>query len=104
MFRITTPGDGRDGAAAPGTSPAPGFQARGEIPTPTIGRMLLEHGYNTSWLGKDHNVPAFQASQIGPFDPRPVGTGFEHFYGFVGGDANRTTATKKLRERISENR
>ncbi len=55
----------------------------------TIGRILLDNGYNTSWFGKDHNTPAFQASQSGPFDQWPTGMGFEYFYGFVGGDANQ---------------
>jgi arylsulfatase len=55
----------------------------------TIGRILLDNGYNTSWFGKDHNTPAFQASQTGPFDQWPTGMGFEYFYGFVGGDANQ---------------
>ena len=55
----------------------------------TIGRMLVDNGYATSWFGKDHNVPAFQASQVGPFDQWPTGMGFEYFYGFVGGDANQ---------------
>ena len=55
----------------------------------TIGRMLLDNGYATSWFGKDHNVPSFAASQVGPFDQWPVGMGFEYFYGFIGGDANQ---------------
>jgi len=55
----------------------------------TIGRILLDNGYNTSWFGKDHNTPAFEASQSGPFDQWPTGMGFEYFYGFVGGDANQ---------------
>ncbi|HMU62862.1 MAG TPA: arylsulfatase, partial [Gemmatimonadales bacterium] len=55
----------------------------------TIGRMLLDNGYNTAWFGKDHNVPAFQASQVGPFDQWPTGMGFQYFYGFIGGDANQ---------------
>jgi arylsulfatase A-like enzyme len=55
----------------------------------TIGRILLDNGYATSWFGKDHNVPAFQASQVGPFDQWPSGMGFEYFYGFVGGDTNQ---------------
>jgi arylsulfatase len=55
----------------------------------TIGRILLENGYATSWFGKDHNTPAFEASAIGPFDQWPGGLGFEYFYGFVGGDANQ---------------
>jgi Sulfatase len=55
----------------------------------TIGRILLDNGYATSWFGKDHNVPAFCASQVGPFNNWPIGQGFEYFYGFVGGDANQ---------------
>ena len=55
----------------------------------TIGRILLDNGYATSWFGKDHNTPAFAASQAGPFDKWPTGLGFEYFYGFVGGDANQ---------------
>ena len=55
----------------------------------TVGRILLDNGYATSWFGKDHNTPAFAASQAGPFDEWPTGMGFEYFYGFVGGDANQ---------------
>jgi len=55
----------------------------------TVGRILLDNGYATSWFGKDHNTPAFAASQAGPFDQWPTGMGFEYFYGFVGGDANQ---------------
>ncbi len=43
----------------------------------------------TSWFGKDHNTPTFQASQVGPFDQWPIGMGFEYFYGFVGGDTSQ---------------
>ena len=55
----------------------------------TIGRILLENGYSTAWFGKDHNTPAFAASQAGPFEQWPTGMGFEYFYGFVGGDSNQ---------------
>jgi arylsulfatase len=55
----------------------------------TIGRILRDHGYRTSWFGKDHNTPAFQASQAGPFDQWPIGMGFEYFYGFIGGDTSQ---------------
>ncbi|MBV8422005.1 MAG: sulfatase-like hydrolase/transferase, partial [Hyphomicrobiales bacterium] len=55
----------------------------------TIGRILLENGYRTSWFGKNHNTPVFQASQAGPFDQWPTGMGFEYFYGFVGADASQ---------------
>ena len=55
----------------------------------TIGKILKDNGYRTSWFGKNHNTPAFQASAIGPFDQWPVGMGFEYFYGFMGGDTNQ---------------
>jgi arylsulfatase A-like enzyme len=57
----------------------------------TIGRILLENGYRTSWFGKDHNTPTYQTSQAGPFDQWPTGMGFEYFYGFIGGDSSQWT-------------
>ncbi len=67
----------------------PGYNSIIDKDKSTIGRILKDNGYATSWFGKDHNVPAFAASQIGPFDNWPIGQGFEYFYGFVGGDANQ---------------
>lgn len=67
----------------------PGYNSIIEKDKATVGRVLLDNGYATSWFGKDHNTPAFQASQVGPFDQWPTGMGFEYFYGFVGGDANQ---------------
>jgi arylsulfatase len=55
----------------------------------TVGRILRDNGYHTSWFGKNHNTPEFQASQAGPFDQWPIGMGFEYFYGFIGGDTNQ---------------
>jgi len=69
-----------------------GFPGYNSIMTPdkaTIGRILKDHGYWTSWFGKDHNTPEFEASQAGPFDQWPTGMGFDYFFGFVGGDANQ---------------
>ncbi len=67
----------------------PGYNSVIDRDKATIGRILLENGFATSWFGKDHNTPAFQASQVGPFDQWPTGMGFEYFYGFVGGDTNQ---------------
>ena len=67
----------------------PGYNSIIGKDSATIGRILRDNGYATSWFGKDHNVPAFAASQAGPFDQWPAGMGFEYFYGFVGGDANQ---------------
>lgn len=54
-----------------------------------LGDILKLNGYNTSWYGKNHNVPDWMSSQAGPFDLWPVGLGFEYFYGFVGGDVHQ---------------
>jgi arylsulfatase A-like enzyme len=55
----------------------------------TIGRILRDNGFATSWFGKNHNTPTFNASQLGPFDQWPIGMGFDYFYGFVGGDTSQ---------------
>ena len=52
-------------------------------------RSCVENGYRTSWFGKDHNTPTYQASQAGPFDQWPTGMGFDYFYGFIGGDTSQ---------------
>jgi arylsulfatase A-like enzyme len=67
----------------------PGYDSIITASEATIGRILKDNGYATSWFGKDHNTPAFQASQAGPFDQWPIGMGFEYFYGFVGGDTSQ---------------
>ena len=67
----------------------PGYNSVIGKDSTTIGRILLENGYRTAWEGKDHNVPIYEASQAGPFDQWPSGQGFQHFYGFVGGDSNQ---------------
>jgi len=67
----------------------PGYDSIIKIENGTIGTILKGNGYATSWFGKDHNTPSWQASQAGPFDQWPSGMGFEYFYGFVGGDASQ---------------
>ena len=67
----------------------PGYDSFIGRDSATIGEILKENGYRTSWFGKDHNTPAFEASQAGPFDQWPTGMGFDYFYGFVGGDTSQ---------------
>ena len=67
----------------------PGYNSVIGRDTATIGRILLENGYRTSWFGKEHNTPTYQASQAGQFDQWPTGMGFEYFYGFVGGETSQ---------------
>ena len=67
----------------------PGYNSVIRKENGTVGAILKENGYATSWFGKDHNTPFYQATQAGPFDQWPNGMGFEYFYGFVGGDASQ---------------
>lgn len=67
----------------------PGYDSIIPIEKGTIGTILKENGYATSWFGKDHNTPSYQSSQAGPFNQWPTGMGFDYFYGFVGGDASQ---------------
>lgn len=67
----------------------PGYNSIMEKNTATIGEILRQNGYGTSWFGKNHNVPEWLASQAGPFDLWPNGLGFDYFYGFVGGDTSQ---------------
>jgi arylsulfatase A-like enzyme len=67
----------------------PGYNSIISKEKATIGRILRDNGFATSWFGKNHNTPTYTASQVGPFDQWPIGMGFDYFYGFVGGDANQ---------------
>jgi hypothetical protein len=62
----------------------PGYDSLMGKDTATVAEILKQHGWNTGWFGKNHNVPEWQSSQAGPFDLWPTELGFEHFYGFVG--------------------
>jgi arylsulfatase len=67
----------------------PGYDSVIRKENGTIGTILKDNGYATSWFGKDHNTPFYQSTQAGPFEQWPNGMGFEYFYGFVGGDASQ---------------
>jgi arylsulfatase A-like enzyme len=67
----------------------PGYNSIIRKENGTIGTIMKENGYATSWFGKNHNTPSYQATQAGPFDQWPNGMGFEYFYGFMGGDASQ---------------
>ncbi|MBV9721482.1 MAG: sulfatase-like hydrolase/transferase, partial [Mycobacterium sp.] len=54
-----------------------------------IAETLRLNGYSTAQFGKCHEVPVWEVSPVGPFDQWPTGSGFEYFYGFIGGEANQ---------------
>ena len=67
----------------------PGYDSVMRPDTATVAEILKQKGWNTSWFGKNHNVPDWQSSQAGPFDLWPTALGFEYFYGFIGGETNQ---------------
>ena len=68
---------------------APGYT--GIIPNhcAPLAKTLRYNGYATAQFGKCHEVPAHETSSAGPFDRWPTGSGFEYFYGFVGGETHQ---------------
>ncbi|MDX1888695.1 arylsulfatase [Mycolicibacterium sp. 050158] len=54
-----------------------------------IAETLRLNGYSTAQFGKCHEVPVWEVSPAGPFGQWPTGSGFEYFYGFIGGEANQ---------------
>ena len=69
----------------------PGYDSIIDKDSATIGEILKENGYATSWFGKNHNTPTYVYSLSGPFDQWPSGMGFQYFYGFMGGETNQWT-------------
>ena len=69
----------------------PGYDSVIGPESATIGTILRDNGYATSWFGKNHNTPTYLYSAAGPFDQWPVGMGFQYFYGFMGGETDQWT-------------
>ena len=55
----------------------------------TVAEVLRQNGYATAWLGKNHNTPPWETSEIGPFDRWASGLGFDYFYGHNTGDTGQ---------------
>jgi arylsulfatase A-like enzyme len=69
---------------------APGYNSIRPNTCAPLAQTLRLNGYSTAQFGKCHEVPVWQTSPMGPFDAWPTGGGgFEHFYGFVGGETNQ---------------
>jgi arylsulfatase len=54
-----------------------------------MAEVLRQNGYNTAAFGKYHETPPWEISNSGPFDRWPTRSGFEKFYGFIGGETNQ---------------
>jgi len=54
-----------------------------------MAEVLRQNGYSTAAFGKYHETPAWEVSVSGPFDRWPTHSGFDKFYGFIGGETNQ---------------
>ena len=69
---------------------APGYNSIRPNTAAPLAETLKLNGYSTAQFGKCHEVPVWETSPMGPFDRWPTGGGgFEHFYGFIGGETNQ---------------
>ena len=68
---------------------APGYSSVRPNTCAPLAETLKLNGYSTAQFGKCHEVPVWETSPMGPFDNWPTGSGFEYFYGFIGGEAHQ---------------
>ena len=54
-----------------------------------LAEMLRLNGYSTAAFGKSHETAAWELSVSGPTDRWPTRSGFDKFYGFIGGETNQ---------------
>ncbi|MGE5374077.1 MAG: sulfatase-like hydrolase/transferase [Bacteroidota bacterium] len=54
-----------------------------------LAEILRQNGYSTAAFGKYHETPPWEVSVSGPYDRWPTHSGFDKFYGFIGGETNQ---------------
>ncbi len=71
---------------------ATGFPGNTGVRPPEItplAEILRQNGYSTAAFGKYHETPPWEVSVSGPYDRWPTRSGFDKFYGFIGGETNQ---------------
>jgi arylsulfatase len=53
-----------------------------------VAETLRQNGYSTAAFGKWHETPTWEVSVSGPYFNWPTNSGFDKFYGFIGGETN----------------
>ncbi|HEY8232676.1 MAG: arylsulfatase [Vicinamibacterales bacterium] len=54
-----------------------------------LAEILRQNGYSTAAFGKYHETAPWEVSVSGPYDRWPTRSGFDKFYGFIGGETNQ---------------
>jgi arylsulfatase A-like enzyme len=74
------------------TEGSTGFPGHSAVIPPengTFAEMLVERGYSTYCVGKWHLSPSIETTPAASRRTWPLGRGFEHYYGFLGGETNQ---------------
>ena len=58
-----------------------------------LAEMLRLNGYSTGFFGKNHETAAWEVSPSGPTNRWPTRSGFDKFYGFMGGETDQWAPT-----------
>ena len=72
-----------------------------------MAEVLRQNGFATAAYGKYHETPPWEGSVSGPFDRWPTRSGFDEFYGFIGGETNQwdpmiTHGTTPMRKPVGD--
>ena len=54
-----------------------------------LAEMLRLNGFSTAFFGKNHETAAWEVSPSGPTTRWPTRSGFDKFYGFIGGETDQ---------------
>jgi arylsulfatase len=74
---------------AEGASGFPGHTGHIPMENAALAEVMREKGWNTFWVGKNHNVPVDEWAMGATKRNWPLARGFDRFYGFIGGEANQ---------------
>jgi arylsulfatase len=77
------------GSIAESATAFPGQTGQRPNSVATVAEMLRLNGYSTAAFGKSHETAAWEVSPSGPTDRWPTRSGFDKFYGFIGGETNQ---------------
>jgi arylsulfatase len=80
-------------AITEGTTAFPGDTGKRPNAVAPLAEMLRLNGYSTAAYGKSHQTAPWEVSVSGPYDGWPTRSGFDEFYGFIGGETNQWAPT-----------
>ena len=67
----------------------PGYNSHIPMENAFMAEVLRQRGWNTFWIGKNHNIPIDEWAMGGSKRNWPLQRGFDRFYGFLGGETNQ---------------